>query len=102
MPRTKLDLTIWLQRIHPVSNDKRGRSALSISQFLGLNQKTARRLKHKIRRAMSAKDAYYQLANFLKWIKPTSRLQTIRPMVEEKQKPKLQLLYLQKMESIEQ
>ncbi|NSW90275.1 MAG: IS1595 family transposase [Firmicutes bacterium] len=48
-----------------VANDKRGRSALSISQVLDINYRTAWRLLHKIRHAMSERDAQYQLAGFV-------------------------------------
>jgi len=65
MHRSKLDLRVWFWAIYLVSNDKRGRSALSISQILDLNYRTAWRLLHKIRHAMSERDAKYQLAGFV-------------------------------------
>lgn len=65
MHRSKLDLSVWFWAIYLVSNDKRGRSALSISQVLDLNYRTAWRLLHKIRHAMSDRDADYQLAGFV-------------------------------------
>ena len=65
MHRSKLDLAVWFWTIYLVSNDKRGRSALSISQVLDLNYRTAWRLLHKIRHAMSERDANYQLAGFV-------------------------------------
>lgn len=65
MHRSKLDLTIWFWTIYLVANDKRGRSALSISNVLDLNYRTAWRLLHKIRHAMSERDANYQLAGFV-------------------------------------
>lgn len=65
MHRSKLDLAVWFWAIYLVSNDKRGRSALSISQVLDLNYRTAWRLLHKIRHAMSERDANYQLAGFV-------------------------------------
>jgi transposase-like protein len=65
MNRSKLDLTVWFWTIYLVSNDKRGRSALAISQLLELNYRTARRLLHKIRHAMSERDASYQLAGLV-------------------------------------
>lgn len=65
MHRSKLDLTIWFWTIYLTANDKRGRSALSISQMLDLNYRTAWRLLHKIRHAMSERDADYKLAGFV-------------------------------------
>ena len=65
MHRSKLDLTVWFWTIYLVSNDKRGRSALSISQLLDLNYRTAWRLLHKIRHAMSERDSNYQLSGFV-------------------------------------
>lgn len=65
MHRSKLPLTIWFWAIYLVSNDKRGRSALSLSILLDLNYRTAWRLLHKIRRAMSERDAKYQLTGFV-------------------------------------
>jgi transposase-like protein len=65
MNRSKLNLTVWFWTIYLVSNDKRGRSALAISQLLELNYRTAWRLLHKIRHAMSERDASYQLAGFV-------------------------------------
>lgn len=41
MHRSKLDLTVWFWAIYLVANDKRGRSALSISQGLDLNYRAA-------------------------------------------------------------
>jgi len=65
MHRSKLDLSIWFWAIYLVANDKRGRSALAISQLLELNYRTAWRLLHKIRHAMSERDANYQLVGFV-------------------------------------
>ncbi len=65
MHRSKLSLTVWFWVIYLVSNDKRGRSALAISQLLELNYRTAWRLLHKIRHAMSERDANYQLVGLV-------------------------------------
>lgn len=65
MHRSKLSLTIWFWAIYLVSNDKRGRSALSLSLLLDLNYRTAWRLLHKIRKAMSERDAKYQLTELV-------------------------------------
>lgn len=65
MHRSKLKLTIWFWTLYLVTNDKRGRSALSIAQMFDLNYRTAWRLLHKIRHAMAERDSNYILANFI-------------------------------------
>jgi transposase-like protein len=65
MHKSKLPLSTWFWAIFLVVQDKRGRSALSLSQLLKLNYRTAWRLLHKIRHAMSARDANYKLSGFV-------------------------------------
>lgn len=65
MHKSKLSLLTWFWAIYLVAHDKRGRSALSIAQLLELNYRTAWRLLHKIRCAMSERDANYQLAGIV-------------------------------------
>ena len=65
MHKTKLPLLVWFWAIYLVAHDKRGRSALSISQILNLNYRTSWRLLRKIRSAMSQRDAGYQLAGIV-------------------------------------
>ncbi|MHB1954399.1 MAG: IS1595 family transposase [Sulfobacillus sp.] len=65
MHKTKLPLLVWFWAIYLVAHDKRGRSALSLAQILNLNYRTAWRLLHKIRNAMSQRDAGYQLAGIV-------------------------------------
>ena len=63
--RSKLKLTIWFWTLYLVTNDKRGRSALSIAQMFDLNYRTAWRLLHKIRHAMAERDSNYILSSFI-------------------------------------
>jgi len=65
MHRSKLKLTIWFWTLYLVTNDKRGRSALSIAQMFDLNYRTAWRLLHKIRHAMAERDSNYILSSFI-------------------------------------
>lgn len=65
MHKTKLPLLVWFWAIYLVAHDKRGRSALSVSQVLNLNYRTSWRLLRKIRSAMSERDAGYQLAGIV-------------------------------------
>lgn len=62
MHKTKLPLTTWFWAIYLVAHDKRGKSALSLSQILGLNYRTALRLMRKIRAAMKERDDLYMLS----------------------------------------
>jgi transposase-like protein len=65
MHKTKLPLLKWFWAIYLVVHDKRGRSALSLADLLEVNYRTAWRMLHKIRRAMSEQDANYQLSGFV-------------------------------------
>jgi len=49
MHKSKLSLTTWVWAIYLVAHDKRGKSALSLSQILDINYRTALRLLRKIR-----------------------------------------------------
>lgn len=62
MHKTKLPLMTWFWAIYLVSHDKRGKSALSLSQILNLNYRTALRLLRKIRAAMKDRDDSYMLS----------------------------------------
>lgn len=63
--KTKLSLTTWFWAVYLVAHDKRGKSALSLSQILGLNYVTARRLLRKIRAAMKERDSLYRLSGLV-------------------------------------
>jgi transposase-like protein len=65
MHKSKLSLLTWFWAIYLVANDKRGRSALSIAELLKLNYRTAWRLLHKIRHAMSKRDENYPLSGLI-------------------------------------
>lgn len=62
MHKSKLPLTIWFWAIYLVAHDKRVKSALSLSQILDLNYRTALRLMRKIREAMRVRDNNYLLS----------------------------------------
>lgn len=63
--KTKLPLTIWFWSFYMVAHDKRGKSALSLSQILDLNYRTALRLLRKIRAAMKERDSLYLLSGIV-------------------------------------
>jgi len=65
MHKTKLPLTTWFWAMYLVAHDKRGKSALSLSQILNLNYRTAFRLMRKIREAMRARDDQYLLSGIV-------------------------------------
>lgn len=65
MHRTRTPLRIWFWVIYLLSRDKRGKSSLSISKELNINYPKAWAMTQKIRTAMSAKDAFYQLAGLV-------------------------------------
>jgi len=52
--------------LYLVTNDKRGRSALSLAQMFDLNYRTTWRMLHKIRHAMDERDSKYLLSDFIK------------------------------------
>lgn len=55
--KTKISLLKWFWAIYLIAQDKGGISALRLSKQLDINFKTAWRILHKIRRAMSRHDA---------------------------------------------
>ena len=65
MHKSKLSLTTWFWAIYLVAHDKRGKSALSLSQILDLHYLTARRLLRKIRAAMKERDSLYMLSGLV-------------------------------------
>ncbi len=60
--KTKLPLTTWFWAFYLVAHDKRGKPALSLSQILGLNYRTAQRMMRKIRAAMADREDQYKLS----------------------------------------
>lgn len=63
MHRTRTPLHIWFWTIYLVSSDKRGCAALPLSKKLSISYWKAWSMIHKIRNAMSKRDAKYQLCN---------------------------------------
>lgn len=60
--KTKQPLTVWFWAIYLVAHDKRGKSALSLSQVLDIHYLTARNMLRKIRSAMKDRDSGYLLS----------------------------------------
>lgn len=60
--KTKLSLTTWFWAMYLVAHDKRGKSALSLSQILNINYRTAWHMLRKIRAAMKERDSMYLLS----------------------------------------
>jgi len=65
MHRTRTPLVKWFWAIFLVSTDKRGLSALALSRKINIGLKYAWTMLHKIRKAMEARDAEYQLAGLI-------------------------------------
>ena len=65
MHRTRTPLVKWFWAIFLAVTDKRGLSALALSEKIGVSYKTAWTMLHKIRKAMEARDAEYQLAGLI-------------------------------------
>lgn len=61
MHKSKLPLTVWFWAIYLIAHDKRGKSALSLADVLGLNYRTALHMHRKIRAAMKDRDSSYML-----------------------------------------
>ena len=61
MDRSYLSLRTWIWAMYLVSRDKRGYSAMQLSQVLNLPYNTAWFLLHRIRSAMAARDNRYLL-----------------------------------------
>lgn len=65
MHRSHLPLQIWFWAIFLISRDKRGYSAAMLSRDLDLPYNTAWFLLHRIREAMSQRDAQYKLSGIV-------------------------------------
>ena len=65
MHKTRTPLVKWFWAIYLLSTDKRGHSALALSRKLDIGIKCAWTMQHKIRAAMGARDAEYQLAGLI-------------------------------------
>lgn len=62
---TRTPLVKWFWAIYLIATDKRGLSALALSRKIDIGLKCAWTMLHKIRRAMEARDAGYQLAGLI-------------------------------------
>ncbi len=65
MHKKRTPLMIWFWAIHLVASDKRGISAVYLSQQFGITYPTAWLLLHKIRKAMTDRDNGYTLAGIV-------------------------------------
>ena len=65
MHRTRTPLIKWFWAIYLVATDKRGLSGLALSRKIDIGLKCAWTMLHKIRKAMEARDAEYQLAGLI-------------------------------------
>lgn len=65
MHKTRTPLRHWFWAIYLVARDKRGHSALSLSNQLGIPYPRAWAILHKIRKAMGDRDAGYLLGNII-------------------------------------
>jgi len=65
MHKTRTQLVIWFWAIYLIANDKRGISAVQLSQQFGISYPTAWLIMHKIRKAMFDRDSKYTLAGIV-------------------------------------
>ena len=65
LEKTRTNLVIWFWAIYLVAHDKRGHSAISLSEELGVSYKTAWLMLHKIRKAMGERDLKYMLSGIV-------------------------------------
>jgi transposase-like protein len=65
MHKTRTSLLVWFWAIYLVSNDKRGTSGAQLSQQFSISYPTAWLMLHKIRKAISNRDAKYTLAGIV-------------------------------------
>jgi hypothetical protein len=65
MHRTRTPLVKWFWAIYLVSTDKRGLSAMALARKVNIGLKCAWTMLHKIRKAMEAHDAEYQITGLI-------------------------------------
>ena len=58
---TKLELTVWFRAIYNMTQTKQGISSIELGRRLGVSQKTAWKIKHKLAQVMMERDAEKQL-----------------------------------------
>ena len=69
---TKLPLRTWLLALHLLTATKTNLAALELMRHLGVNYKTAWRVKHKIMQAMAEREEPRRLNGFVRSTMPTS------------------------------
>ena len=62
---TKLPLRIWMQALYLLTSTKTNLAALELKRHLGVNYKTAWRIKHKVMQAMTQREESRRLAGFV-------------------------------------
>ncbi|AOY65968.1 IS1595-like element IS1595 family transposase [Xanthomonas euvesicatoria pv. euvesicatoria] len=62
---TKLPLRTWMLALHLLTSTKTNMAALELMRHLGVNYKTAWRMKHKIMQVMAEREATRKLAGFV-------------------------------------
>ncbi|MGE5529157.1 MAG: IS1595 family transposase, partial [Patescibacteria group bacterium] len=61
MHNTRTPLCLWFMAIYLMTSDKRGISSVGLGRQLGISQKRAWTMLHKLRRAMGVRDGRYRL-----------------------------------------
>ena len=69
---TKLPLTVWLQGIYFMTQDKKGVSAMKLHRQLGISYNAAWRMRHKLMQVMMERDREHPLGGFTSSTMPTS------------------------------
>ena len=62
---TKLPLTVWLQGIYFMTQDKKGVSAMKLHRQLGISYNAAWRMRHKLMQVMMERDREHPLGGFV-------------------------------------
>lgn len=62
---TKLTLRTWMLALHLLTSTKTNMAALELMRHLGVNYKTARRMKHKIMQVMTEREDTRRLSGFV-------------------------------------
>ena len=62
---TKLPLTVWLQGIYFMTQDKKGVSAMKLHRQLGISYNAAWRMRHKLMQVMMERDREHPLGGFI-------------------------------------
>lgn len=82
--RTHLPLRIWFYIIFSMAQDKGGASSCRLAAELGIQQKTAWHIMHKLRHAMSRRDEGISLAGFVEMDEAVLGPEARRPTVSRK------------------